>query len=103
MAIHSIGAHLSLSLSPDFQGNGYNRFADDHAFVKPNDVRALELMDLAAWTVMREYPDVVLAYGESDEYRYSLSPELRRDESHCHTSASYFVNPRSCTIDGDQK
>ena len=34
-------------------------------------------MDLAAWTVMREYPDVVLAYGESDEYRYSFSPEPR--------------------------
>lgn len=65
---------------------GYNRFADDHAFVKPNDVRALELMDLAAWTVMREYPDVVLAYGQSDEYRYSISPEPSRESSHYHTT-----------------
>jgi tRNA(His) guanylyltransferase len=56
---------------------GYNRFADDHAFVKPNDIRALELMDLAAWTVMREYPDVVLAYGQSDEYRYVTLPPSR--------------------------
>lgn len=39
-------------------------------------------MDLAAWTVMREYPDVVLAFGESDEYRYSISPEPRVDSSH---------------------
>ncbi|KAH9063629.1 tRNAHis guanylyltransferase [Lactarius vividus] len=53
-------------------GHSFHRFADDHAFVKPNDIRALELMDLAAWAVMREYPDVVLAYGESDEYSFLL-------------------------------
>ncbi|KAI9451357.1 Thg1 C terminal domain-containing protein [Lactarius psammicola] len=48
---------------------------DGHSFHRcayPNDVRALELMDLAAWTVMREYPDVVLAYGQSDEYSFLL-------------------------------
>ncbi|KAH9030815.1 tRNAHis guanylyltransferase [Lactarius hengduanensis] len=53
-------------------GHSFHRFADDHAFVKPNDLRALELMDLAACAVMREYPDVVLAYGESDEYSFLL-------------------------------
>lgn len=41
-----------------------------HNFQKPNDVRALELMDAAARAVMEEYPDIVLAFGESDEYRY---------------------------------
>lgn len=46
-----------------------DRFSDTHAFEKPNDVRALELMDKAAMTVMQEYKDVVLAFGESDEYR----------------------------------
>lgn len=46
-----------------------DRFSDTHAFEKPNDVRALELMDKAAMTVMAEYKDVVLAFGESDEYR----------------------------------
>jgi tRNA(His) guanylyltransferase len=46
-----------------------DRFSDTHAFEKPNDIRALELMDKAAMTVMAEYKDVVLAFGESDEYR----------------------------------
>jgi len=45
------------------------RFSDTHNFEKPNDVRALELMDKAAMAVMSEYKDVVLAFGESDEYR----------------------------------
>lgn len=37
--------------------------------MKPNDVRALELMDHAARDIMEEYPDIVLAFGESDEFR----------------------------------
>jgi tRNA(His) 5'-end guanylyltransferase len=68
--------------TPIPNATGNNRFADDHAFVKPNDIRALELMDLAAWSVMLEYPDVVLAFGESDEYRYSFSSEPRAGSSH---------------------
>ena len=84
MAIRSIGALMPFSMLTIPDVTGYNRFADDHAFLKPNDIRALELMDLAAWTVMQEYPDVVLAYGQSDEYRYSLSSELR--PSHYHTT-----------------
>lgn len=46
------------------------RFSDVHNFTKPNDVRALQLMDHAAKCVMGEYPDIVLAIGESDEYRH---------------------------------
>lgn len=45
------------------------RLSDLHEFVKPNDIRALRLMDRAARSVMDEYEDVVLAFGESDEYR----------------------------------
>lgn len=46
------------------------RFTDEHGFVKPNDVRALELMDRAAKSLMEEYHDISLGFGESDEYRY---------------------------------
>lgn len=46
------------------------RFSDTHVFEKPNDVRALQLMDRAAMSVMEELGDVVLAFGESDEYRW---------------------------------
>jgi hypothetical protein len=46
-------------------------FADEHKFTKPNDERALQLMDKAAQSLMEQYPDVTLAFGESDEYRFA--------------------------------
>ena len=49
----------------------HHRFSDSHAFEKPNDTRALRLMDRAARSVMDELSDVVLSFGESDEYRYA--------------------------------
>lgn len=45
------------------------RFSDEHEFTKPNDERALRLMDHAARAVMEAHPDIMLAFGESDEYR----------------------------------
>jgi Uncharacterized conserved protein len=47
-------------------------FSEEHGFTKPNDQRALQLMDHAARDVMQEHPDIILAFGESDEYRYIL-------------------------------
>jgi tRNA(His) guanylyltransferase len=64
------GFHKYVDLSCSWWFVAYPRFSDTHAFEKPNDVRALELMDMAAKTVMTEYKDVVLAFGESDEYRW---------------------------------
>lgn len=49
---------------------GCYRFSDSHSFEKPNDVSALELMNRCAEEVMKEFQDVILAYGQSDEYRY---------------------------------
>ena len=46
-----------------------DRLSEEHNFVKPNDERALQLMDHAARDVMNEFKDIVLAFGESDEYR----------------------------------
>ena len=45
------------------------RFSDCHGFLKPNDQRALDLMNKCAACVVREFPDIVIAYGQSDEYR----------------------------------
>lgn len=45
------------------------RFSATHEFAKPNDKRALDLMDRAAKHVMTEMADVTVAFGESDEYR----------------------------------
>jgi len=50
-------------------GHSFHRFSEKHNFAKPNDLRALQLMDHAARDVMEEYPDIVLAFGESDEFR----------------------------------
>ena len=45
-------------------------FSRAHGFAKPNDINALNLMNIAAKAVMKELSsDIVLAYGDSDEYR----------------------------------
>ena len=47
-----------------------DRFTGDHAFARPNDIRGLSLMNACAEACMVEFKDIVLAYGQSDEYRY---------------------------------
>lgn len=50
----------------------YNlRLSDNYEFEKPNDRRALDLMNAAAVEVMKDLPDLCIAYGVSDEYRYA--------------------------------
>ncbi|KAI5990246.1 tRNAHis guanylyltransferase-domain-containing protein [Pisolithus albus] len=53
-------------------GHSFHKFSEEHGFAKPNDKRALELMDRAAMDVMTEYKDIVLAFGESDEFSFLL-------------------------------
>lgn len=53
----------------------HTRFSKAHTFAKPNDIRALHLMNAAAKSLMREISDIVLAYGESDEYRFLVPCE----------------------------
>ena len=38
--------------------------------MKPNDERGLGLMSRAAQSVMAEFPEAVLAYGQSDEFSF---------------------------------
>lgn len=57
-------------------GNGFHRFARHHGFAKPNDARALELMNAAAGRVMAALKgDALLAFGESDEYSFLLDKQ----------------------------
>lgn len=51
-------------------GRNFHRFSDGHCFEKPNDQRALQLMNKCAETVMREFTDIVISYGQSDEYSF---------------------------------
>ena len=41
-----------------------------YGWEKPNDRRALDLMNAAAKAVMTEISDIIVGYGVSDEYRY---------------------------------
>lgn len=57
-------------------GKGFHGFSKLHDFDKPNDVRALALMNEAAKRVVggRELNgECVVAFGESDEYRCARS------------------------------
>ncbi|KAF2435585.1 tRNAHis guanylyltransferase [Tothia fuscella] len=51
-------------------GRGFHRLSTKYQFEKPNDKRALDLMNAAGAAVMNELPDLVLAYGISDEYSF---------------------------------
>ena len=51
-------------------GKNFHKFASAHNFTKPNDDRGLGLMTKAAARVMQLLTDVVIAYGQSDEYSF---------------------------------
>jgi len=53
-------------------------FSEEHAFAKPNDERALQLMDHAAKDLISEFKDIVLAFGESDEFRQAHRPSSKQ-------------------------
>ncbi|ONH68350.1 tRNA(His) guanylyltransferase [Cyberlindnera fabianii] len=56
-------------------GRGFHRFTEHYKFNKPNDIRALKLANAAAMNIKRQFKDVILAYGESDEYSFVLRPD----------------------------
>ncbi|KAL1871306.1 hypothetical protein VTK73DRAFT_2138 [Phialemonium thermophilum] len=51
-------------------GRGFTKFATRYGFEKPNDKRALDLMNAAAKMVMTELSDITIAYGSSDEFSF---------------------------------
>lgn len=75
-------------------GKAFHRFSDVHHFVKPNDDRALNLMTRSAQCVMEEYKDIVLAYGQSDEYSFVFKKNTsvfnRRGSKIMSNVVSYF-------------
>lgn len=46
-------------------------------FQKPNDNRALDLMSYAARAVMNFFSDIILAYGQSDEYSFLFRKDAK--------------------------
>jgi tRNA(His) guanylyltransferase len=57
-------------------------------FTKPNDIRAIRLMNVAAVSVIKAIPDICIAYGASDEYSFVL----RRDSSLFDRRASKLIS-----------
>ncbi|KAI5960761.1 THG1 [Candida pseudojiufengensis] len=53
-------------------GKGFHKFSKFYEFDKPNDEIALEVMNDAAHKIMEKYSDILMAYGDSDEYSFLL-------------------------------
>ncbi|KAL1806609.1 hypothetical protein DCAR_0832433 [Daucus carota subsp. sativus] len=56
-------------------GCHFHKFSEMHEFEKPNDEQALNLMNSCAVAVLREFSDIVFAYGVSDEYSFVLKKD----------------------------
>lgn len=53
-------------------GRKFHQFSKYYDFAKPNDITALTVMNKAAQGVMRDVQDIMLAYGDSDEYSFAF-------------------------------
>ena len=51
-------------------GRSFTKFCESLSFEKPNDMRGLKLMNKAAKTVMSNFKDIAMAYGQSDEFSF---------------------------------
>jgi tRNA(His) guanylyltransferase len=71
------------------------RIANQYNWSKPNDIRALNLMNAAALRVMTDVPTLILAYGCSDEYSFIFSRSTtlfeRRQQKLLSTVCSVFT------------
>ncbi|KAG0519395.1 hypothetical protein BDA96_09G260500 [Sorghum bicolor] len=72
-------------------GCHFHRFSKIHAFEKPNDENALRLMNACATAVLEKFPDIVFAYGVSDEYR-GTEFYHRRESKILSLCVSYFTS-----------
>ena len=54
-------------------GRSFTKMCKLHNFDKPNDLKALKAMNFAAIQVCNSFDDIILAYGQSDEYSFLFS------------------------------
>uniref|UniRef100_A0A0E0HHB1 tRNA(His) guanylyltransferase n=1 Tax=Oryza nivara TaxID=4536 RepID=A0A0E0HHB1_ORYNI len=77
-------------------GCHFHRFSKIHTFEKPNDERALRLMNACATSMLEKFPDIVFAYGVSDEYSFVFREETefyqRRESKILSLCVSYFTS-----------
>ena len=53
-------------------GKGFTKFCESHSFKKPNDINQIKLMLIAALNVMKNYSEIFISYGQSDEFSFIL-------------------------------
>ncbi|KAJ3107975.1 tRNA-histidine guanylyltransferase 1-like [Phlyctochytrium planicorne] len=77
-------------------GHAFHRFTHVHKFQKPNDERGLNLANEAAAHVVTEMQDILMAYGQSDEYSFVFNKRTtlykRREAKILTTLVSLFTS-----------
>lgn len=74
-------------------GKKFHEFSKHYEFEKPNDLRALKLMNASAKNVILHYKnDMILAYGESDEYSFLLKRETTIHNRRCDKISTLIVS-----------
>ncbi|XP_021968216.1 tRNA(His) guanylyltransferase isoform X2 [Folsomia candida] len=77
-------------------GRGFHKFAKTHKWTRPNDLRGINLMNHAAKVVLNEFEDIILGYGQSDEYSFVFRRETevfeRRETKIITTLVSKFAS-----------
>lgn len=75
-------------------GRGFHKFSDHYEFEKPNDEKALLVINESAKQMIITMPDIIMAYGDSDEYSFLLRKDCdlfeRREFKLITTFASAF-------------
>ncbi|EGG18533.1 tRNA-histidine guanylyltransferase 1 [Cavenderia fasciculata] len=77
-------------------GRSFHKFTTKHEYAKPNDDRGLNLMNRCALETSKEFTDIVLAFGESDEYSFVIRKSCnifeRRSSKISSSIVSYFTS-----------
>ena len=74
-------------------GKKFHEFSKFYNFEKPNDLRALKLMNACAKNVVKQYrTDMICAYGESDEYSFILKKDTELYNRRSDKIATLFVS-----------
>eukprot|EP00835_Amoeboradix_gromovi_P005232 NODE_474_length_8025_cov_0.281983.p2 type:complete len:254 gc:universal NODE_474_length_8025_cov_0.281983:3035-3796(+) len=77
-------------------GKNFSKFTEVNEFEKPNDIIGIDAMNSAALHCMKEFLDIKMAYGQSDEYSFLFEPKSnpcnRRTEKLISLMASTFTS-----------
>ena len=58
-------------------GKAFTKFTEAHQYKKPNEISGIKLMALAGLSVMESFPDIFLAYGQSDEFSFAFKKDTK--------------------------